>query len=104
MPRKGQRTRVITTRVYELYCEEHGVLECHTNYERIKEERQVHRTLHPECFIPRPAVDSNHVKYFNWLKGKYGWVLGSYILLYWVAPDEIALDGDLHHYYRHYFP
>ena len=57
MPRKGQRTRVITTRVYELYCEEHGVLECHTNYERIKEERQVHRTLHPECFIPRPAPD-----------------------------------------------
>ena len=49
-------------------------------------------------------VDSNHVKYFAWLKVKYGWLLGSYILLYWVAPDEIALDGDLHHYYRHYCP
>lgn len=49
-------------------------------------------------------VDSNHVQYFDWLRGKYGWVLGSYILLYWVAPDEIALDGDLDHYYMHYFP
>ena len=49
-------------------------------------------------------VDSNHVRYFNWLVQKYKLVLASYIILYWVAPDEIALDGDLDHYYRHYFP
>ena len=49
-------------------------------------------------------VDSNHFTYFDWLYKKYGWVTAAYILLYWVAPDEIALDGDLDHYYRQYFP
>ena len=49
-------------------------------------------------------VDSNHVKYFDWLRKKYGLVVGTAVLLYWVAPDEIALDGDLDHYYTHYFP
>ena len=43
-------------------------------------------------------VDSNHPTYFAWLYAKY-WVGAYYIILYWVAPDEIALDWDLDHYY-----
>ena len=43
-------------------------------------------------------VNSNHPLYFGWLHHKYG-NLAFLIILYVVAPDEIALDIDLDHYY-----
>ena len=46
-------------------------------------------------------VDSNHPIYFGWLYLKYRH-LAWFIMLYYVAPDEIALDGDLDHYYETY--
>ena len=48
-------------------------------------------------------VDSNHPTYWAWLNVKYSW-LAWYIIIYWVAPDEIALDWDLDQHYRHYIP
>ena len=57
MPRKGSKSKVSTSRVYELYCEDHGVLECHPQYQRVREERENHRALHPECFAPQPAPE-----------------------------------------------
>ena len=42
-------------------------------------------------------------RYFTWLNVKYNW-LAWYIIIYWVAPDEIALDWDLDRYYRYYIP
>ncbi len=42
-------------------------------------------------------VDSNHPNYFAWLYTRYGGY-AFYIILYIVAPDEIALDPDLDHY------
>ena len=54
MPRKGSRSKVTTSRVFELHCENHGVLESHRQYQRVREEREVHRALHPECFSTQP--------------------------------------------------
>ena len=47
-------------------------------------------------------VDSNHPTYYGWLALRYplSWV--AYILNNAVAPDEIALDSDLNHYYEAY--
>ena len=42
-------------------------------------------------------VDSNHPYYLAWLMGKYSHA-AYFIILYIVAPDEIALDSDLDHY------
>ena len=42
-------------------------------------------------------IDSNHPYYFSWLYARYA-SYAFYIILYVVAPDEIALDSDLDHY------
>ena len=45
-------------------------------------------------------VDSNHPAYFEWLKAKYQFLGATFIITHAVAPDEIALDSDLNHYYE----
>ena len=46
------------------------------------------------------SVDSNHTTYYDWLDARYPWWLAAYIITHVVAPDEIALDPDLDHYYE----
>jgi hypothetical protein len=45
-------------------------------------------------------VDSKHPAYFEWLKAKYQFLGATFIITHAVAPDEIALDSDLNHYYE----
>ncbi len=45
-------------------------------------------------------VDSNHWRYRLWVWASYGPAAATGIVSLAVAPDEIALDGDIHNYYR----
>ncbi len=47
---RRMRSKVSTQRVYELNCEEHGVLDASSNYSVIKVSRESHRRESPECF------------------------------------------------------
>ncbi len=47
-------------------------------------------------------VDSNHANYRAWLEEEYNWLLARFIINSAIAPDEIALDPDLNHYYYAY--
>ena len=49
MPRR-LRSRVSTTRRWEVYCEAHGILESSRAYSMAQKARERHREEHPECF------------------------------------------------------
>lgn len=45
-------------------------------------------------------LDSNHWRYFTWLTLNYGTAIATSIGPVAIAPDEIALDGDIRNYWR----
>ena len=57
MPRR-KPSLVTTSRVWELYCEAHGVLDAHRRYKVVKQTKENHRLEHPECFNPEPPADT----------------------------------------------
>ena len=54
------KSLVRSSRVYELDCDNHGVLESHGDYEYIKIARLKHKRESPECFgLPAGLYDDD---------------------------------------------
>ena len=57
---KKVRSRVHTSRRFEVYCETHGVLESSRAYDVAKRAREQHRAESPECFhMPSMMPDTS---------------------------------------------